>query len=54
MRKLNNTNKRSPDIETLTIMIPAELKKAFKLKALKNDSTLTNLLINYIRSYLMK
>jgi hypothetical protein len=38
-------------LETLTIMIPITLKKKLKLKAVHRDSTVTKIILNYIREY---
>lgn len=38
--------------ETLTIMIPSTLKKDLKVKAIRNETTVTDLILNYIKRYI--
>lgn len=41
----------SEETETLTIMVPASLKANVKIKAIQNQTNVTNLIVNYLKEY---
>lgn len=48
---INLEESENEQVETLTIMIPIALKKKLKIKAIHNNSTVTKIILNYIRGY---
>lgn len=54
-----NTNKEealkevvSEKMVTLTILVPQSLRENLKVKAIRDKTTITNLIINYLKKYI--
>ena len=42
------------EIERITIKIPSDVKKKFRLAAIKNDSTMTDIIVKMVHDYIKK
>ena len=56
-----NTNKEealnevtAEKMVTLTILVPQSIREDLKVKAIRNKTTVTNLILNYLREYISK
>jgi len=39
---------------TLTILVPQSIREDLKVKVIRNKTTVTNLILNYLREYISK
>jgi hypothetical protein len=56
-----NTNKEealkevaAEKMVTLTILVPQSIREDLKVKVIRNKTTVTNLILNYLREYISK